>query len=59
MNYKEVIEKIGQPNDSINYMNADKQWIIKIRYENFENFSDYGFNVIFNDSLKVINFHYD
>lgn len=59
MDYNKVINELGKPNDSIHYKNADGQWIFRIRYENVENFSDYGFNIIFNDSLKVINFGYD
>lgn len=59
MSYNEVKSILGKPTDSIRYKNADNLYIIKLRYDNVENFSDYGFNVIFNDSLKVIDKHYD
>lgn len=59
MSYQEVLKIIGKPSDSIKYINSEGKSIYKLRYENFDNFSDYGFNVILNDSLKVIDRHYD
>ncbi len=58
MTTEEVIKVIGKPIDSSKYYNHEKEFITIYRYEE-ENFSDYQFNVTFNDSLIVIGCHYD
>lgn len=58
MTTEEVIKVIGMPNDSSKYYNHEKEFITIYRYEE-ENFSDYQFNVTFNDSLIVIGCNYD
>lgn len=59
MTYNEVLDTLGKPNSRVSYVNADGNLVHKIRYENTENFSGYGFTVVFNDSLKVIDRNYD
>ena len=58
MTTEEVKDLLGNPIDSSQYQNHAGKDILRYDY-NEENFSDYGFNVIFNDSLKVINYYYD
>lgn len=59
MHYDEVISKMGKPSDSSAYTNADGNFIHKISYSEVENFSDYDFYVVFNESLKVIDRGYN
>jgi len=55
---KEVREILGNPVDSSQYLNHAGEFILRYGYKE-ENFSDYGFNIIFNDSAVVINYYYD
>lgn len=57
MTTEEVIKILGMPNDSSKYYNHEKEFITIYQYEE-EKFSDYKFNVTFNDSLIVIGYDY-
>lgn len=59
MHYNEVVAKVGKPDDSTAYTNADGNFIHNTRYIGVENFSGYAFRVNYNDSLKVIDAGYD
>ena len=58
MTTEEVIKALGMPNDSIKYYNHKKEFITIYQYDE-ENFSDYRFNITFNDSLRVVGYGYD
>lgn len=58
MTTEEIKDILGNPIDSSQYQNHEGEVILRYDYKE-ENFSDYGFNVIFNDSSLVIDFYYD
>ena len=55
---QEVKEILGNPIDSTQYKNYEGELILRYDYKE-GNFSDYGLNVIFNDSYLVIDYYYD